>query len=304
MKKLTMLLLLLLLATLLGACDKDTDKSVGKTVKVYYIDSKTSVLASESYSLIGTGKEDRIKEMIYMLQQKKPKNAIYSNVLPKKVKVSYTFDESTLLIDFSTDYSELSVVDEVLCRAAFVKTLSQISGVDCFQFSVDGQALQDSDGVIGPLTADDFVDSTEAETVVRAKLYFANKEGNALVECMTDIDYSGAESIEELVIQQLINGPTELGMYSTIPEGTVLLNITKADGICTVDFNENFLDKLPNVSEDVVIYSIVNTLIELPDSNINEVQFTINSKVQKTFWEDIDFDSTFDQNLGLIENPE
>jgi germination protein M len=39
--------------------------------------------------------------------------------------------------------------------------------------------------------------------------------------------------------------------------------------------------------------------VELPD--INKVQFTINSQVVKTFWEDIPFDVLFERNLNLIE---
>ncbi len=304
MKRLTAVAFLSLISILLAACGKNNN-SEGTSVEVYYIDSKTYGLVSENYTLIGTKMEDQIDELIYMLQ-KKPDNALLTNALPKSVKVNYSYDDKsgTLFVDFSTTYSELSVIDEVLCRAAIVETLNQISDVDYLQFSVDGQQLQDSDGVVGPLTAEDFVDSTEANTVIRAKLYFANKEGNKLIECLTDIDYTGTESIEELVIQQLINGPTEIGMYGTIPEGTVLLNISKSDGICTVDFNEKFLNKLSDVSAEVAVYSVVNTLIELPDSDIHKVQITINSKVQKTYWEDIGLDTTFDQNLGLIETPE
>jgi germination protein M len=304
MRKLSALILILFLSLLLGACHKD-QASDDKSVDIYYIDSKTFGLVSESYALIGTKREDQIDELIYMLQ-KKPDNALLVNALSKSIDVNYSYDDNsrTLFIDFSTAYSEMSVIDEVLCRAAIIKTLQQISDIDYLQFSIDGQQLQDSDGVIGSLTAEDFVDSTEANTVIRTKLYFANKEGDALVEYLTEIDYTGTESIEDLVIQQLINGPTEIGMYSTIPEGTVLLNSSKSDGICTVDFNENYLDKLPGIRVDVAIYSVVNTLIELPGSDIKKVQFTINGKAIKTFNETKDFDSIFDQNLGLIESPD
>jgi germination protein M len=133
------------------------------------------------------------------------------------------------------------------------------------------------------------------------KLYFANKTGDGLVEYATDIYYNGTGTIEELVINKLINGPTATGMYDTIPEGTVLLDVNTKDGICYVDFNEKFLDQLPDISDEIPIYSIVNSLVELPNMKINKVQFKINGEVQASYRENIEFDGFFERNLELIE---
>lgn len=307
MKKTIVLSLILLLCVFLGGCNnKKNNTPDGKTVNVYYIDSKTSGLVSEKYKLITTEKDDQIGELLYMLKNEQNhmlyKNALTDDVLPESDTKKFTFDNNSLVIDFEDAYNEMDGVSQILCRAAIVKTLSQIEGVKYVQFNVKGQPLKDLDGdIVGSLTAEDFIDSTETSTSYKVKLYFANKKGDALVEYNTDINYTGTETIEELVIQQLINGPTKLGLYSTIPEGTTLLNVSKADGICTVDFNEKFLDKLPNISEEVAIYSVVNTLVELPD--IDKVQFTINSEVKKTYWEDKSFEAPFDSKLDLIETP-
>lgn len=181
-----------------------------------------------------------------------------------------------------------------------MKTLCQIKGVDFIQINVAGNTLMDSNNMpVGTLKAEDFIDNIDTDTTYRVKLFYANKGGDKLVEFDTDINYTGSSSIEELAINQLINGPTRLGMYPTIPEGTVLLNVSKSDGICTVDFNEKFLNKLPDVDAKVAIYSVVNTLVELPD--INKVQFTINSQVVKTYWEDVQIDTLFERNLELVE---
>lgn len=302
MNRRSILILILILSALLTACThKNTNIKDGKTVSVYYIDSKTSGLAGESYHLISTKTEDQVNELLYMLK-KTPKNMAYKIALPESTEVDFKFDKNSLNIDFNEAYSELSNVDGILCRAAIVKTLSQIKDVKFFQFSVNDQPLKEADGdYVKSLTSEDFIDNTQTSTSYKVKLYFANKKGDALIEYLTDINYTGKESIEERVIQQLINGPTKIGMYSTIPEGTTLLNVSKADGICTVDFNEKFLEKLPNVNENIAIYSIVNTLVELPD--INKVQFTINGEVHKKYWENERIDAPFEGKLGLIENP-
>jgi germination protein M len=288
------------MGVLLGACSRNQGSTEGKNADIFYINTKTSGLSSEKYELISTDTEGQINELLYMLK-KGPKNLVYKSTLPDNVTYTYTMNtDSSLTIDFDSAYSQLSGVPEVLCRAAIVKTVCQLPGVEYVQINVNGSPLIDSNGdVVGPLTAEDFIDNTEANTTYHIKLYFSNRSGKALVEYDTDIYYSGATSLEEIAIKQLINGPTEIGMYDTIPKGTVLLNVTKNDGICTVDFNEKFLEKLPNINADVAVYSVVNTLVELPD--INKVQFTINSQVVKTFWEDIPFDVLFERNLNLIE---
>jgi Spore germination protein len=302
MRRKLLIVLFILLSIFLGGCSQKNNKpSDGKTVDVYYIDSKSSGLATESYKLIGTKINDQIDELLYMLN-KAPENMVYKSVLPSNIVQKYSFDNTGLTIDFASAYNMLSVIDEVLCRAVIVKTLSQLTGIEDIQFSVEGQPLKDSDGVVGPLTAEDFVDNTEPSTSYKVKLYFTNKDGAYLIEKMTEIKYTGAESLEELVINRLINGPTESNLYRTIPEGTKLLSVSKTDGICTVDFNKKFLDRVPNVKEEIVIYSIVNTLVELPE--INKVQFTVEGEVQKAYWDHISLDGTFERKLGLDKNPD
>ncbi len=300
MRKKILIILFLLLSVFLGACTKKSNPSADeKSVDIYYIDSKTSGLAHESYKLIGTKIDDQIDELLYMLN-KTPENMVYKSVLPSHIVQKHSIDNTGLTIDFTSAYNTLSVTDAVLCRAVIVKTLSQLSSIEYIQFSVEGQPLKDSDGVVGPLMAEDFVDNTEPSTSYKVKLYFTNKDGNYLIEKMTDIKYTGAQSLEELVINQLINGPTEGNLYRTIPQGTQLLSVSKTDGICTVDFNKKFLDQIPNVKDTIVIYSIVNTLVELPD--INKVQFTVEGEVQKSYWDDISLEGTFERKLGLDQN--
>lgn len=304
-KYLCLTLVLLIIIVSFAACDRnDNDKSSDQSnkYKIYYIDNKTSKIVSEYYNAKGKSKEELVKELLSILR-KDPKNIVYKKALPDSVFVkNFSFSkDGQLTINFDESYDELKGIPEVLCRATIVKTLSQISGIEYIVFSVNGQQLRDSSGtVVGIMTADTFIDSTGAETDYKAPLYFASKDGKKLIESRTNIYFSGKVSIEELVLKQLINGPTEKGMYGTIPEGTTLLNVTTKEGICYVDFNEKFLDKLPDITDDVAIYSVVNTLVELP--NINKVQILINGSVQKIYREDTRLDTLFERNLTLIKD--
>lgn len=301
MKRFLILLGLLIFAMVLGACSnrKNTASEDTSEVSIYYVNSKTSALVSERYQMISTKQGEQIDELLYMLKLS-PKNLLYQSALMDAavVKEYYFNDDGSLTIDFEPSYTELTGIHEILCRAAVVKTLSQLSGVEYIQFYVNGQPLLDSNGeLVGIMTKEDFIDSTGTET--KLKLYFANEDGDALVEYLKDITYTGTGSLEELILEELLAGPEEIGMYRTIPEGTVLNKVEMKEGICYVDFNQKFMDKISGLSDEVVIYSIVNTLVELP--YIKQVQFLINGEVQAVFGDGIPMDGFFERNLALLD---
>ena len=302
-KRLIMLLFILIIGVLTGCSNNRNSKEDTSTINVYYIDTKSLGLASEKYELIGTELSEQVDELLYMIK-KSPENLTYKSVLPDKLTyVCELNKDNVLTINFDTTYNELSGISEVLSRAAIVKTLGQLEVIETIQFRVNGSPLIDSNGeIVDSMSVEDFVDNTNTNTNYKVKLYFANQEGDALIGYGTSINYTGTSSLEELAINKLIEGPKNIAMLSAIPEGTKLLHISKSDGICTVDFNEAFLEKVPDVKPEVTINSIVNTLEELPD--INKVQFTIKSKTVETYGDDIDFDGLFERNLNLIKSTE
>lgn len=293
---------LLLMVALLTSCSVK-DNEVGKLkneYQVYYIDGKSSGIVSEAYVPMGNTKEQLVKELIEVLQID-PSNMVYKKAIPEGIAIlDYLIIDDQLIINFDAKYSELKGISEVLCRATIVKTLCQIQGIDFVLFNVNGQPLIDSNGVqTGLMTAEFFIENTGAETNYKVTLYFANETGDFLKKIDRNIFYTGTSSIEELVINQIINGPTEIGLYATIPEGTTLLNVSTKESICYVDLNEKYLEKLPGISDDVAIYSIVNSLVELP--GINRVQFRINGQPMETF-QNTNFGVLFERNLTINED--
>ena len=75
------------------------------------------------------------------------------------------------------------------------------------------------------------------------------------------------------MIQQLIAGPSNVGMNAVMPQGTALRNLWINNGVCTVDFTMPFLSGRPHTAaqERILLYSIVNSLCELPE--IDSVRF-------------------------------
>ena len=117
--------------------------------------------------------------------------------------------------------------------------------------------------------------------------------------------YNTNISIEKLVVEQLLAGPNEDVAdvaFPTINPNAKLVSISVKDGICYVNFDENFLTQVYNVSTDVAIYSVVNSLVEL--NNVNKVQITINGETNIMFRESVSLSTVFERNLNIVTTAE
>ena len=103
---------------------------------------------------------------------------------------------------------------------------------------------------------------------------------------------------------RLIAGPDAENeeLYPVINSATKVLGVTVKDGTCYVNLDNGFLTQTYNVSAEVQIYSIVNSLVEL--SNINKVQIAVNGNTDMIFREKISLSNVFDRNLDLVYETE
>ena len=71
-------------------------------------------------------------------------------------------------------------------------------------------------------------------------------------------------SLEKLIVEQLIEGPREPDSYPTLPPDMKLLNVMVSESVCSINLDSAFLNNSLEVREYIPIYSIVNSLSELP----------------------------------------
>lgn len=300
-----LLTLILLFSCLIAGCSKNAgDDEDG--IRLYYINSDETQIVSEAYKPMAVDTRGLIAELILALDQA-PSNQTYKKAKPDTISVlSYTLEEDKLVLDFDSGYSTLTGISEILSRAAIVKTFFQVVGLEEIEFYVNGLPFMLSAELpLGSMQADDFIYNTGAATnysqTTSLTVYFTNKTGDALRAYERKIDYDASISIEQLIVKFLIQGPTdeESGVYKTLPEGTLLNKVTVKDSVCYVDLNSAFLEKRPEVTEEVTIYSIVNSLIE--ESNIAKVQFLIDGE-QKKAYQNMDLTILYERNLEIIES--
>lgn len=105
-------------------------------------------------------------------------------------------------------------------------------------------------------------------------LYFATPNADGLLpESRSMLVADGA--VAKAAVMGLIWGPQSENLRPTIPEGTRLLGISIANGLCTVDFSKEFIDNHSGGSagEIMTLSSIVETLKQFP--SIDKVQILV-----------------------------
>lgn len=290
---------------LAGACAQKQDEQPGYAYKVYYINSDETAIFPSEYSTREEDQEALLKELLEQLGTV-PEKLEYKAPVSGAVKLrSYTINKDQLVLDFEESYRSQSATTEVLTRAAIVRTLTQVKGIQYVSFQINSEPLTDALGsLVGVMNADLFIDNegNEINTYERVKLtlYLANEEGNKLTTVTRSVVYNSNIPMERLILEQLIAGPLEgEKAYPTMNQNTKVVSVNVKDGTCYVNFDNTFLTQTCPVSSEVTIYSITNSLAEQP--GINKVQISINGDANVNYKENINLSTFFERNLGLLE---
>lgn len=276
----------------------------GTAVDISYLNKKETKLVAETHYLESTDTKDMIVEVLTLLCSV-PDNKELKATLTSGINIiTYSYDGEQVIVSLGEKYKELSGTTEVLTRAALVRSLTNIPDVNYVMLTVNGESLTDLSGnAIGAMTADMFVNNAgtqveKVESKVTLRLYFANETGDGLVAVNRELTHNADLSnvpMEKLVVEQLISGPASDETFPTVSPDTKLVNITVKDGVCYLTFDSTMLTAVNNVTTDVTIYSIVNSLVEL--SNINKVQISIDGNKDGKFRDKYEASTIFELSL-------
>ncbi len=302
--------LLLLLIGLLGlgvvACGEKEQE--GTPVEISYLNKSETKIVPELHYLQGMTTKEMIVEVLTLLGAV-PENKELEATLPGSINiVNYAYEGTQVTVALGEKYKELPKTTEVLTRAAIVRSLTSIPDVNYVMITVNGEPLLDTMGnAVGIMTADMFIDyagqkSTDSYAQAKIRLYFANETGDGLIAINRSLAFNmdiSNISMERLVVEQLLAGPASDESYPTINPSTKLLSITVKDGVCYLNFSKDILTPINNVTSDVTIYSIVNSLVEL--SNVNKVEISIEGNKELKFRDKYELTTLFERNLDLVQ---
>lgn len=310
MRKKVQALFILIFLLGLSACKGTNYVDEGRFFQVNYISKEDTKIIPIEYIMQADleDTEAQVEELLTALATM-PDKLAYKTPLGQGIEVTdFQLKEGNLTLDMNEKYLELSVPVEVLTRAALVRTLIQIDGVNYIGMTVNGNPLMDSLGSpLGMMNGGTFVDNEGSQInsmeQTRIKLYFTDETGTQLVAVNRTLIYNTNISLEKLVIDQLIAGPTDMtkNVYPTLNPDTKILGVTINDGTCYVNLDETFLSQASGATAEVVIYSIANSLAEL--SNVNKVQISVNGETEVMYRETISLNTVFERDLDLVVNP-
>ena len=297
---------------LTGCAGKDMAAAEdGNGIKLYYLSEDLSSLRAADYlpsdgrSADDLGPEEMATDMLTQLSNA---SADGKGIPPVQnfAAERLQLQDGALTVTLSTDYEELTGTREILVRAAMVRTLCQIAGVDSVTFLCGDHALQDADGnPLGAERADMFIFNSDREIgnyeKVRLHLYFAAKSGDQLVNTWRNVVYNSNVSVERVVVEQVLKGPNSDVVFPTLNPSAKILSVTTRDGVCYVNFDQAFLTEPYDVTSQVAVYSLVNSLTEL--SSVQTVQITIDGKADRNFME-ISLSSAFERNRSMVRDQE
>ena len=278
-KKIFMIITVLMLCLLAGGCSVEVQNDPN-TQSVYYlydISADETQLEKVDYDPEETTAEYMLKDMMQQMNQKED-DVERISLLPDDVQMNYSVEDEVLVVNFNSQYTQMSKAREILVRAGVVKTFLQVPGISAVRFTVENQDLTDSKGEsVGEMTADTFAEFSgnepDAYCSTTFTLYFTDKDGQNLVKEQRTVRYRRSIPKERIVLEQLMKGPMEKGHYPTIPENTEILDVTIADRICYVAFDRVFSSYALDVSEKIPVYSVVNTLLDALEAD--KVQITV-----------------------------
>lgn len=294
-----------LLGMSLFGCGKKSDASQEGTIKVYYVNSSETGIVSKDYALKADkgDTEAAINELIEVLGTM-PDRLQYEAPLSGDINlIGYSINDKLLNLNFGAGYMQLGRTIEILDRAAIVRTFTQLDDIEYVNFQVEGTPITDHYGnIIGNMSADTFIYNVGNEIntyeKVELRLYFANEDGTKLVPVFRSVVYNSNISMEKLAVEQIISGPNTDIAYPTVSKDAKIKSINVKDGVCYIDFESDFQSSVNSVTAEVAIYSIVNTLTELP--NINKVVFSVNGQSTFTFM-DFMISGAYERNLDILE---
>ena len=270
--------------------------------RLYYVSKDADAVIPVDYDLQTLDERKKsVREILEVLSQQ-PDSVDYRAPIQGYTVRSFNLSGRTLTIDFSEDYRSQDQVREILARTAVVNTLCQIPGIEKVTFTADNKPLSDADGtLLANMSEDQFINNSGSEIRgyerIRLHLFFANQKGDRLVDTYRNVVYNSNIAPERLIVEQVLKGPNSDAVYPTLNQDTKVLSVTTRDGVCYVNLDSAFLTEPYNVTPQVAVYSLVNSLTQLP--TVSKVQFSVEGKTADSFMETMSLQNTYEENFDL-----
>lgn len=250
---------LLALLILLCACGQTGSGEPGAALLLYYPAEDASnggAFRTQDAAFDFSGLEDFLRS--YLVSD--PPAGAGRPIPAQWQLLSAVVQEATASLVFTGEPSE--PLERSLSAACLAMTLLQWEGIQRVSLTTPGSAeplLLSADDIL--LSDNGMLPQKEALT-----LYFPDEASRYLIREVQTVETMDAADKPAYIVNQLLTG-RDRGQRSCIPEGTRLLSLSVENGVCTVNLSSQFQDASLSspAAERMAVYSIVNSLTELPE---------------------------------------
>lgn len=249
---------------------KSDESAAAGSLIVYYINDKWTDLSGKKIDVDQLASSENMVDLAMKTLLEGGESADMSTPVPDgMVYQRYIYDGyGTVNLIFNVDFDSVDAYSVVLSKMAFVKTLSQIEPINTVIYEMV-DVVNESNVVKEELHSDSFADMDNImDSEKEIRIYMPDSSGQSLVERSLTLDLSAENSLPEQVLQGLKNNYD--GTVTPFSDKVVVKNVDIDEGLCTVTFNDVFVKGKDGVDDNVLVYSIVDSLLEL--DNIRRVQ--------------------------------
>lgn len=275
---------------------------------MYYINMNTNTLEIEKRAINSVSDQKLMFNTVVEEYFAGSKNTNLGLSLPKEFKVNdKRYSNSTAYIDLAGSYNDMPANLKILSMGSLVYTLTDLSFINNVCISIEGIPMMDRNNEKIAVLSRDVVMNNPTVNPEKTKwqvvyLYFANQDGSKLVCQQRGMEVKQSQSLEYQIVEQLITGPDNsngANLQQTVPSDTRIKDIKTEEETCYVNLSRDFIKKKGSIAENIIIYSIVNSLTEL--DTVNKVQFLIEGEKINEYNGDLDFSKPFGRNTDLIK---
>lgn len=229
--------------------EDDTVDKMRTELTLYYGDQQVRYLIGHNIS-INPAAHENVAEYLVSLLMEAPQGYSMRSVIPRNTRLlDCSISDGTCTLNFSSDFEANAYVvsyAQRLTLLSIVNTLTQLEDIQRVEFCVEGNVIVHyrnlsiskplvfNEAAIGPVrTAVNEFDAT---------LYVCNGSSQYLAAVPTRLRQSAGLTQAETVVNALFAFSNPNGLFTDIPEGTVLRSLSVKNGVCIIDLSEDFLN--------------------------------------------------------------
>lgn len=193
--------------------------------------------------------------------------------------ISWGIQDETLSLNLSEPFAALSGVDLTVACSCIARTFLEILPIETVTIQVMRKTLNGQKSISLGINDMSFLDDGLEQLRTSYKVYYADHRLRYLIGIDIPVSLADQEDVIRFLIQNLMTTPNNPDLFSPIPYGTKLLDVSVKNGLCTLNFSSEFESNAWQKTEArrLTLLSIVNTLTQI--DGIEQVEFCIDDNL-------------------------